>query len=59
MAIGFSNSSSLKKKIKDSEKSLENDVENDIVPKLRIPGRRCPEGWVFYEEICYLFHYEG
>ena len=43
----------------ESEQYEENNVENDIVPKLLIPGRRCPEGWVFYEEICYLFHYEG
>jgi len=59
MALGFSNSSSLRNKIMDSERSLENDIENDNVPKLLIPGRRCPEGWVFYEEICYLFHYEA
>ena len=59
MAIGFSNSSSLKKKIMESEQYEENNLENDFVPNLLIPGRRCPEGWVFYEEICYLFHYEG
>jgi len=51
--IGFSNSSVLKKYAKDLEE------RDAVVPHLQIPGRRCPEGWVFYEEICYLFHYEA
>jgi len=29
------------------------------MPEIYNPGRRCPEGWIFYDEICYLFHYEA
>jgi len=29
------------------------------LPEMYNPGRRCSEGWIFYDEICYLFHYEA